>query len=140
MTVGRLPGFNYYFPGLYSLIVPYHDIYDFYYSGHYATAAILICSLYSLTKRHPNITIYKFLFVAWIAFKLPYIWLYMTAVRTHYFIDFMSGICFGLAAFRLAEKLSYVFDVLVMGKRAEDRGLIFHKACDSCGWTVPDGR
>ena len=103
MTVGRLDGFNYYFPGLYSLIVPYHDIYDFYYSGHFATSAVLICALYSLAKRHPQVTVYHILLVAWIAFKLPYIWLYMTAVRTHYLIDFTSGICFGLLAFRLAE-------------------------------------
>lgn len=113
-----MPGFIYYFPGLYSLIVPYHDIQDFYFSGHFATSAILICSLYSLTKKHPQVTAYHFLFVAWLAFKLPYIWLYMTAVRTHYSIDFASGICFGVIAFRLAERMSYFLDVLVMGKRA----------------------
>lgn len=100
------------------MIVPYHDIQDFYYSGHLATAAILICALYSLIKRNPGVTIYHFLFVFWLAFKLPYIVLYMTAIRTHYIIDFASGICFGVLAFIMAEQLSYLFDVRIMGKPA----------------------
>lgn len=78
--------------------------------------------------------------MAWLAFKIPYIWLYMTALRTHYFIDFASGLCFGMLAFMLAEQLSYFIDVLVLGRKAQDRSLVFYKACASCGWSVDDGR
>lgn len=118
LTLGRTAGFNYYFPGFYSAIVPYHDILDFYFSGHMATAGIIMCTLYSLTKRHPNIKLFNWLFVAWLAFKVPYIWLYMTALRTHYFIDFASGLFFGLIAFMVSEQLSYFLDVLLLGLKA----------------------
>ena len=33
-------GFNWYFPGIYSLCVPYHDISDFYFSGHISTGIV----------------------------------------------------------------------------------------------------
>ena len=82
------------------------------------TAAVLMCSLYSLAKRHPNVKLFRWMFIAWLAFKVPYIVLYMTALRTHYFIDFASGLCFGVLAFILAEYLSYFIDVLILGRRA----------------------
>ena len=50
LAMGRLPGYNYEFPGFYSTVVPYHDIYDFYYSGHMATTAILIYFMHGLVK------------------------------------------------------------------------------------------
>jgi len=140
LTMGRVRGYNYFFPGLYSAIVSYHDILDFYYSGHFATSAILICTLYSLAKQHPQVKMFRWLFFAWLAFKLPYIWLYMTALRTHYIIDFASGLCFGIIAFMVAEQLSYFIDVLLLGRRAQQRTMIFFKACPSCGWSVNHGR
>ena len=140
LTFARTRGFNYFFPGLYSAIVPYHDILDFYYSGHLATAAILICTLYSLSKQYKDVKMFKYMFVAWLAFKVPYIWLYMTALRTHYFIDFMSGIFFGVISFIFAEQLSYFLDVLILGRRAQNRTMLFFKPCPSCGWSVSDGR
>lgn len=78
--------------------------------------------------------------MAWLTFKVPYIWIYMTVLRTHYFIDFTSGLCVGFMIYMWAEKLSYLTDVLIFGKPAEKRGLIFHKACSVCGWACYDGR
>ena len=140
LTFARTQGYNYFFPGLYSAIVPYHDILDFYYSGHLATAAILICTMYSLHKQHKDITAFRWMFVAWLAFKIPFIWFYMTALRTHYFIDFLSGICFGIIAFIIAEQLSYFLDVCILGRRAQNRTMLFFKPCPACGWSVDNGR
>ena len=41
-------GFNWYFPGLYAILVPFHDINDFYFSGHISNAAIFCTVLYGL--------------------------------------------------------------------------------------------
>jgi len=35
--MGRPEGFNYFDPGAVSMVVPYHDISDFYFSGHIGT-------------------------------------------------------------------------------------------------------
>ena len=40
LTMGKPTGFLWYFPGLYSIMVPYWDILDFFYSGHVSTAIV----------------------------------------------------------------------------------------------------
>jgi hypothetical protein len=50
-TLGRLEGFLWFFPGIYSLFVPYFDTNDFYFSGHLAMNATL---LYEFTCAHYN--------------------------------------------------------------------------------------
>ena len=116
--------------------MPYHDILDFYYSGHMATAAVVIYTFFTLVRRHPTIFLFKFMLLLWLLFKVAYIWLYMTTLRTHYIIDFTSGFCFGVLATIIAEILSYFFDVKVMGRRAADRGLVWFKSCPRCGWST----
>lgn len=135
LTLGRQAGFNYYFPGFYATIVPYHDVLDFFYSGHMATAAIIICTLHSLVKHHPGVALFYWLMWLWQTFKLAYIWVYMTALRTHYVIDFASGLCMGYLCYRLAEKLSYFIDVKLCGRPADKRGLWIYKPCVVCGWS-----
>ena len=106
LQLGRKDGFNYFFPGMHSVVVPYDDIYDFYFSGHTATCAILIYTLRSLMRHHPKSQLFKVMFWLWLSFKLVYIWLYMTSLRTHYLIDYTSGFCFGILSCIAAEKLS----------------------------------
>ena len=133
--LGRPPGFNWYFPGLYSAIVPYHDINDFYYSGHISTSGIFLCALYQLTVIHPDAKHFKYAFYFWIAFKIPYIWVMMTWTRTHYMIDLAGGLCFVPIVAIAAEKVGYLIEVLVMGVPARERKLLFFRPCPKCGWS-----
>ena len=99
-----------------------------------ATAAILIFTLNGLVKHHPKITTFYVLMWLWQTFKVLYILIYMIALRTHYFIDFPSGFCFGILFAIIGEKLSYLIDVLVWGKPSTERNLLFHEPCPKCGW------
>ncbi len=38
-------------------------------------------------------------------------WLMLTILRTHYFIDFASGVAVAIIVMGLGEKLDYYFDV-----------------------------
>lgn len=40
--MGRLEGFIFGYPGLHSLTVPYHDVNDFFYSGHIGTCFLIV--------------------------------------------------------------------------------------------------
>ena len=96
--------------------MPYHDVLDFYYSGHMATTAIIIYTLHGLVKHHPKVRLFYILMWLWQTLKVCYILIYMTALQTHYFIDFTSGFCMGVLCAIAGEKLSYFIDVLVCGR------------------------
>ena len=135
LTLNRDPEYNFWFPGIYSAIVPYHDILDFYYSGHMSTSAILIYFLYGLTKEYPDVGLFYWLLQIWKWFRVPFIFIYMSALRAHFSIDFMSGFCMGIIWAMVAEKISYVGDVVALGRPAHKRGLVRYVACPSCGWS-----
>lgn len=40
--MGRLDGFIFSYPGIPSLTVPYHDVNDFFYSGHVGTCLLVV--------------------------------------------------------------------------------------------------
>ena len=100
-------GFNWYFPGVYSLMVPYWDILDFFYSGHISTALSFIYGLKCLSLRHPNVAFYRYATNFWIYFRLPYIWIMMTWQRTHFFIDMTAAFAMTFVGSRVAEGLAY---------------------------------
>ena len=134
LTLERSAGFNYFYPGFYSLIVPYHDIQDFFYSGHMSTSAILIYHLHGLVKHHRSINVFYWLMWLWQTFKLAYIAIYMNALRTHYLIDFTSGFCMGIICSIFAEKLSFYLDVELCGRPAHRREFLYYQPCPRCGW------
>mgnify|MGYP000896820151 CR=1 FL=1 len=140
MTLGRLPGFNFQFPGFYSTLASYHDILDFYYSGHMATAVVSIYALLSLKRQHPDVRMFGWMFNFQVFFNLPYIWLHMTALRTHYSIDLAGGFAAGVVCISLGEKLSWYVDVGIFGSKTQNRGLFYYQPCPSCGWAVEKGQ
>ena len=136
LALEQPPGFNWFFPGLYSFMVPYHDINDFFYSGHIPTACILTYGIYQLHRLHPDSKFFKYWFYFWLLFKLPYIWLMMTWTRTHFVIDLSCGAAMAWVVLHFVEKyISYWFDIAVMGLKVQDRRLCFYEACPKCGWS-----
>ena len=116
-------------------MVPYHDINDFFFSGHISTASILSYGIYQLHRLHPDSKFFKYWFYFFFYFKLPYTWIMMTWTRTHFVIDLTCGLAMGWVVLNFVEKnVSFWVDISVMGLRAKDRHLLFYEACPSCGW------
>lgn len=115
-------------------MVPFHDICDFYFSGHVATAIAWTTLLYKVQKRHPDSLVLKGAFYTWLFVKLPYTWAMMMLTHTHFVIDMFSALALGICIVSFCEKISYAIDVYICGLRAHDRDFMFHKACPSCGW------
>jgi len=69
-------------------------------------------------------------------FQLFYSFYMMTVLYTHYFIDYTSAVAFCFVGVRVAEKYAcYIFDVLILGLRGEDRRQRMWKPCHKCGWS-----
>ena len=124
----RLEGFTFFYPGLYSITVPYHDVNDFFYSGHVGTC-LLICLEYRAAKWHK---MSYFIF-----FILINQWMMLCLVRTHYIIDLVTGIIFAHYMHSWAERVSFVSDVLILGIPGRLRMRKHFKPCKQCGWSNP---
>ena len=125
--MGRMPGFTYFDPGVYSLTVPYHDVNDFFYSGHVGTCLLITLEYYS--SKYYKMALFTLLI-------LVNQWTMLSLVRTHYIIDLVTGVLFAHYFFIQAERASYVTDVL--GMRIGDgkaRMRHYWKACDICGFS-----
>ena len=96
----------YYYPGFPALTVPYHDIYDFYFSGH--VAAIII---YFLTFRAEKMKS-MWMFSIFVLFLQSFM---LVVLRTHYIIDLITGAIFAHWCFIVGEKISYYYDVKLLG-------------------------
>lgn len=121
MTMYQPPGFNWYFPGIYSIMVPFHDINDFYFSGHISIAALLCYCLYGLKRRNPKSKLCRYAFRFWVFGKLPFIWVMMTITRTHFVIDLLSGLVFSGLCILYGEKLAYYPEVKIVGYHQKNR-------------------
>ena len=77
-------------PGAPSITNVYHDINDFYYSGHLGTITLMGMEYYC--QGHKCMTIFC-LFLA------VYSWMFMLITRTHYIIDLIAGVLIGHWAF-----------------------------------------
>ena len=135
LTFRQAFGANWYFPGIYSMIVTWHDMNDIYYSGHISNGIIFTYYTFLLWKRHPDSKFAKFWFFYHVFCRMPYTWVIMTILRTHYIIDDFTGLGCGLFFAYFAEKLSYIVEALILGMRARKRELYWHKACPRCGWS-----
>jgi len=113
-------------PGLYSITVPYHDLNDFFFSGHVGT-----CMLITLEYRAQRW--YKLSYFT--SFILINQWIMLTLVRTHYCIDLFAGIIIAHYCFLGAEKVVYFFDVKILGLPGKKRKRLFFKPCKNCGWS-----
>ena len=128
-------GFNWYFPGVYSIMVIYWDILDFFYSGHISTAFILAYCCYVISVRHPHVAMYRYIANFWIYFKIPYVWIMMTWLRTHFIIDLTAGVGIAFLMTRGCETLSYYLEVKLCGMKTKDRQLLYYLICPKCGWS-----
>lgn len=90
------------FPGITSLVVPYFDTNDFYFSGHVATSSLLMFEYHASG--------YKKLFYVTLCVMI-FEWIMLTFLRTHYFIDLITGLIVAKYLHRFGEYISFVFDV-----------------------------
>ena len=107
---------------------------DLYYSGHISNGIIFCYATLLLWRRYPKSKFAFGAFVFWVFFHIPYTWLIMTILRTHYFIDDYTALGCGVTFVLVGEKLSYIVDVLILGLPTQKRALFFHKVCPACGW------
>lgn len=124
--MGRPYGFLWTWPGFYSVVVPYHDTNDFYFSGHVGTCVLMILE-YKASKH--------FKMMLFMIFICANQWLLMTFVRTHYIIDLVAGFIFAHYCHIAAEWLSYWPDVKIVGAPANTRRALHYKPCPCCGWS-----
>jgi hypothetical protein len=121
----RLEGFTFFDPGMYSITVPYHDVNDFFYSGHVGT-----CMLVYLEFRSAKY--YKLSY--FVMFILINEWLMLCLVRTHYIIDLITGVIVAQYVFQISEKICFVSDAVLLRIPAKKRFRKYYKPCKNCGW------
>jgi len=122
----RLDGFIFEHPGVHSITIPYHDTNDFFYSGHVGTCLLLF-------REYRSAKFYKLSYYC--LFTLFNQWMMMCLLRTHYVIDMITGVIMAHYIYMLAEKISFVFDVLVLGIPDHKRMPYYYKPCERCGWS-----
>ena len=117
-SLGRLPGFLYFYPGAYSMTVAYHDVNDFYYSGHTSMTFDVAYFLLAIKlMRSQQEKKYTWLFWTWTIGMGAYVYFMITVLFTHYIIDVTSALGIAFVFCCLSEKLSYAIDVKVFGFR-----------------------
>ncbi len=122
--VNRPDGFLWSDPGVFSIVVPYPDINDFFWSGHVGTCFLMFLEYRACGWKKLS---YCCLFI------LINQWIMMTMVRTHYIMDLTAGLIFSHYFFLIGEYLSYYPDVVIFGILSEARGREFYKGCTKCG-------
>ena len=121
-------GYLWEFPGMYSITVPYGKTNDFFYSGHVSTAVISMME-YKATKQY---YMASFSFVTMIMQVVL-----MVFLRGHYMIDLLSGLIFGHYFFIMAERVSYLVDVKLLGIPFFKRFPNFNTHCGGCKKSLP---
>ena len=111
-------GYNWAYPGFFSIAVPYGITGDFFYSGHVGICMIQFLEFY---------TVGWYWMSAYSLFTMAMQILLMLALRAHYTIDMVSGVVFAHYMWLLSEKYSYLIDWHVFGiplekRMAKDRG------------------
>ena len=99
-------GYNWGYPGVMSLFVPYGKTADFFYSGHVGT-----CILQFL-EYTANGQFYWGYFCIFTMFCQAFM---MIALRSHYSLDMISSVIFAHYIFIMAERYSYLVDWYIFG-------------------------
>jgi hypothetical protein len=99
-------GYNWGYPGIMSIFVPYGETADFFYSGH-----VGVCMLQYLefSKVQWHYWSYFALTTMFMQFVM------MISLRSHYTIDMVAGFIFAHYFFMLADEYSYIVDWYVFG-------------------------
>ena len=85
---------------------------DFFYSGHIGNTFIYTFEFYQNGE-------YKFAFIG-LLIHLG-MWPHLIVVRTHYWIDMITGIIVGHWCIMMGEHLSYIIDVKLLGFSGKER-------------------
>jgi hypothetical protein len=107
LVIFEIPqGYNWGYPGIMSIYVPYGATADFFYSGHVGTC-IMQYNEFHANGRH-----------YWAAFciitMICQIFM-MVALRSHYTLDMLAAVIFAHYIFIMAERYSYLVDWYVFG-------------------------
>jgi hypothetical protein len=92
--LGRPHGYNYFDPGWTSVTVAYHDIADFYFSGHIGVCSSFALEYYSVGYKKMS---YLTMIIAVIEAAM------LVTTRTHFIIDFATAIAFAFVLHRFGE-------------------------------------
>lgn len=94
-------GYNWAFPGVFSIFVPYGKTADFFYSGH-----VGICMIQYLEFNSNGQKLWS-MFAIFVMFCQVFL---MIALRSHYTIDMISAVIFAHYFWIMAEKFSFIID------------------------------
>lgn len=92
-------------PGFHSLVVPYHDTNDFYYSGHVGTCFLLFLEFRAAGWKRMSY---------YCMFTLINQWVMMTLTGNHYVIDLISGMIIAQYVHMMAERLTFLVDQMIL--------------------------
>lgn len=127
--MGAPKGYAWFNPGVPALSVPYHDTYDFFYSGHIGSCFIYFTEFY----------LHKQTFLIYVAlFTFINEWVLMVLLRSHYFIDMLTGVIVAHVCIIWAEPATFLPDVKGLGIKGFDRKQHFYTPCQKCGWSNLD--
>lgn len=99
-------GYNWGYPGIMSIFVPYGETADFFYSGH-----VGICMIMYLEFNKEQWHYWSYFALSTMSMQF----IMMICLRSHYTVDMISGLIFAHYFFMLAEKHSYILDWYVFG-------------------------
>lgn len=119
-------GFTFFDPGWPALTTPYHDVLDFFYSGHIGNTFMHSFELYQQGET-------TFFYIAF-AIHLS-IWPLLIITRTHYWIDIITAYIVAHWCLMMSEPLSYILDVKLMGFGGKARKHHAYLPCYKCGYS-----
>lgn len=113
MVIFEIPkGYNWGYPGLMSIFVPYGATADFFYSGHVGTCIIQMNE--HLSESRPRQALYCLFTMFCQVFM-------MVALRSHYSIDMLAAVIFGHYIFLMSERYSYLVDSYIFGNEKSNQ-------------------
>lgn len=99
-------GYNWAYPGVFSIFVPYGKTADFFYSGHIGICMLQYLEFDACGQRWWSI---------FSLFAMMSQIFMMIALRSHYTMDMMAAVIFAHYFWVMAEKYSYIIDWYIFG-------------------------
>lgn len=99
-------GYNWGYPGVMSIFVPYGATADFFYSGHVGTCVL------QYNEHHSNGRHYWAAFCIFAMFCQVFM---MVALRSHYTLDMIAAVIFGHYIFIMCERYAFLVDWYIFG-------------------------
>jgi hypothetical protein len=105
-------GYNWGYPGVMSIFVPYGETADFFYSGHVGCCMLMFLEFNKIQWHY------------WSYFALTTMlmqFILMVSLRSHYTVDMVSGLIFAHYFFKIADEHSYIVDWYVFGQSKQNQ-------------------